>query len=176
MSAGDAASVAGAAAAMPGPTAARTSTDATAGHAAAVMRYMSASLARCGVRRGSKSKPARPPAVEPIPRLSPTLRLARVTTRPRRSGRRPRLDDVVEDEPAVLHAVGAVLGQRGVPVLVDRVSAEHRIAVLDVEERVDHRLALVAPLARVVDGQQRHLHRLVAVDRIGRGLAAVALL
>src|SRR3954452_17889658 len=151
MSAGDAASVAGAAAGMPGPTAARTSTDATAGQAAAVMRYMSASLARCRCVAAKTRPRARRGRTYPTAEPHAPVR-ARVTTRPRRSGRRPRPDDVVEDEPAVLHAVGAVLGQRGVPVLVDRVSAEHRVAVLDVEECVDHRLALVAPLARAVDG------------------------
>src|SRR3954465_6866673 len=85
------------------------------------------------------------------------------------SGAGLRLQDLAEDELAALHDVRAVVRQRGVAVLVDRVAAEDGVAVLDLVERVDHRLAVVALVARVLDRQQRDLHRLVAVDRVRLG-------
>src|SRR3954452_24180201 len=83
------------------------------------------------------------------------------------------LDHLVEYELAALDAIRAVVGERRVAVLVDRVLAEDRVAVLDLEERVDHCLAVVALVARVLDREQSDLHRLVAVDRVGLGLRAV---
>src|SRR3954464_239687 len=93
-----------------------------------------------------------------------------------KSGGPLRLEDLVEDQLAVLDDVRAVVRQRGVAVLVDRVLAEDRIAVLDLEERVDDGLAVVALVAGVLDREQRDLHRLVAVDRVRLGVLAVLLL
>src|SRR4051794_28957296 len=89
------------------------------------------------------------------------------------SGGALRLEDLVEYQLAALDAVGAVVGQRGVAVLVDRVLPEDRVAVLDLEEGVDDRLAVVALVAGVLDRQQGDLHRLVAVDRVRLGVRAV---
>src|SRR5215217_4905673 len=44
------------------------------------------------------------------------------------------LDGLVEHELAVLDGVDAVVGERGVAVLVDRVRAEHGLAILGGEE------------------------------------------
>src|SRR5690349_4243218 len=54
-----------------------------------------------------------------------------------RSGGGLRLEHLAEDELSVLDDVRAVVRQRGVAVLVDRVLPEDRLAVLDLEERVD---------------------------------------
>jgi L-asparaginase len=47
-------------------------------------------------------------------------------------------DDLVEDDPASADGVATVARQRGVAVGVDRVGPQHGVAVLDLEERVDH--------------------------------------
>src|SRR4051812_2633381 len=75
------------------------------------------------------------------------------------------LDDLVEDELAALDSGSAVVRQRGVAVLVDVVLAEHRVAPLRLEERVDDGLAVVALVARALDRVEDDAHRLVAVDR-----------
>src|SRR3954454_19898259 len=64
-----------------------------------------------------------------------------------------RLDGLVERQVAVLDRVDAVVGQRRVAVLVDRVRAEHRLAVLGGEEGLDD-VALVTGLG-TVDRVQR---------------------
>src|SRR6476659_6890692 len=87
-----------------------------------------------------------------------------------------RLDDLVEDELAADDAISSVIRQRGVATTVDRVLAEHRVAVLDLEERVDDGLLVVALVPGVLDGQQGDLHRLVAVDRVGLRVLAELLL
>src|SRR3954447_7712128 len=74
------------------------------------------------------------------------------------------LDDLVEHQLATLDLVSAVIGERGVAVGVDRVLAENRVTVLDLEELIDDGLAVVALVARVLDGEQSDLHRLVAID------------
>src|SRR4051795_1758805 len=63
-----------------------------------------------------------------------------------------RLDDLVERQLAALDAVSAVVRQRRVAVLVDRVRPQHGLAVLDLEEGVDDGLAVVALVPRVLDG------------------------
>src|SRR3954462_12017250 len=83
------------------------------------------------------------------------------------------LDDLVEDELAALDAVPAVVRQGGVAVLVDRVLAQDRLTVLDLEEGVDDRLAVVALVTGVLDRLQRDAHRLVPVDRVRLGIRAV---
>src|SRR3954452_17299131 len=82
------------------------------------------------------------------------------------------LDDLVEDELAALDLVSAVVRQRRVAVLVDRVLAQDRLAVLDLEERVDHGLAVVALVAGVLDRLQHDAHGLVPVDRVRLGILA----
>src|SRR5262245_17373562 len=47
------------------------------------------------------------------------------------------LDDLVEHQLATLDLVSAVVGEGRVAVGVDRVLAQHRVAVLDVEELLD---------------------------------------
>src|SRR3954451_18506083 len=54
-----------------------------------------------------------------------------------RSGGALGLQDLVEHERLVLDAVGAVVRECRVAVLVDRVLPEDRVAVLDLEEGVD---------------------------------------
>src|SRR3981189_818794 len=80
------------------------------------------------------------------------------------------LDHLVEDELAALDAVSAVVRQRGVAVLVDRVLAEDRTAVLDLEERVDDGLLVVALVTGVLDRLEGDAHRLVPVDRVRLGV------
>src|SRR4051812_271123 len=83
------------------------------------------------------------------------------------------LDHLVEDELAALDSVAAVVRQRGVAVLVDVVGAEHGLPALDLEELVDHGLAVVALGTGVLDRQERDAHGLVAVDGVGLGVLAV---
>src|SRR5436305_5722793 len=103
-------------------------------------------------RKGGPNKKFGPPILTPsgVPGLA--LRLG--------------LDDLVEHQLAALDLVSAVIGERGVAVLVDRVLAEDRVAVLDLEELIDDGLAVVALVTRVLDREQSHLHRLVAVYRV----------
>src|SRR6201990_711841 len=60
------------------------------------------------------------------------------------SGGALRLEDLVEHQLAGLDLVRSVVGERGVAVLVDRVLAEDRVAVLDLEELIDDGLAVGA--------------------------------
>src|SRR3954452_19006615 len=83
------------------------------------------------------------------------------------------LDHLVEDELAAFDPVSAVVGQRRVAVLVDRVRAEHGLTVLDLVERVDDGLAVASLVTGVLDRLQGDAHRLVAVDRVGLGIRAV---
>src|SRR4051794_38638016 len=83
------------------------------------------------------------------------------------------LDHLVEDELAALDPVSAVVAQRRVAVLVDRVLAQDGVPVLDLEEGVDDGLAVVALVAGVLDGLEHDAHGLVAVDRVGLGVLAV---
>src|SRR3954465_15341455 len=84
-----------------------------------------------------------------------------------------RLDDLVEGQLAALDPVSTVIAEGRVAVLVDRVGPQHGLTVLDLEERVDDRLAVVALVPGVLDGLESDAHRLVAVDRVGLGVGAV---
>src|SRR5215216_217623 len=85
-----------------------------------------------------------------------------------------RLDRLVECQGAVLDAVDAVVRQRGVTVLVDRVGPQHALAVLGVEQRLDD--VLLVPGARALDRVQRETRRLVAVDGVRVGVLLAVLL
>ena len=76
-------------------------------------------------------------------------------------------------ELSAFDSVSAVVGQRGVAVLVDVVRAEHRLPALDLEELVHHGLAVVALVAGVLDRLERDAHGLIAVDRVGLRVLAV---
>src|SRR4051794_27228893 len=70
------------------------------------------------------------------------------------------LDRLVELQLAVFDAICAVIGERRVAVLVDRVGAEHALAVLGLKEGLlDAFLGAVGALDRV----QREAHGLIAV-------------
>src|SRR5215210_3398686 len=85
------------------------------------------------------------------------------------------LDGLVELQLATLDRVDAVVRQRRVAVLVERVRAEHALAVLRLEDRLEHVLLLAG--AGALDRVQRQAHGLVAVDGVRvRGLVAVLLL
>src|SRR5215210_6960639 len=85
------------------------------------------------------------------------------------------LDGLVELQLATLDRVDAVVRQRGVAVLVERVRAEHALAVLGLEERLEDVLLLAG--AGALDRVQRQAHGLVAVDGVRvRVLVAVLLL
>src|SRR3954470_14254922 len=75
-----------------------------------------------------------------------------------------RLDRLVELQLAVVDAVGAVIGERRVAVLVDRVVAEHALAVLGREEGLLD-IGLLPGLG-TLDGVEGQLHRLIAVERV----------
>src|SRR4051794_31169898 len=79
-------------------------------------------------------------------------RPGRPTSRANLGGRG--LDDLVEGELAAFDAVSAVVRQRRVAVLVDRVGAQDGLPVLDLVERVDHGLLVVALVTGVGDGLQ----------------------
>src|SRR4051794_28138230 len=91
-------------------------------------------------------------------------RACRAQARPpeRRSGLR--LDRLVERQLAVVDLVDAVVREGRIAVLVDRVGAEHALAILRGEQRLED-LLLVAR-ACALDGVEREVHRLVAVDRV----------
>src|SRR4051794_20190317 len=94
--------------------------------------------------------------------------------RTRRLARLGSLDDAVEYEPAVADPAGGEFRACGVAVLVDVVGAEHGPAAADAEELLDDLGAIVAEVARGLDGVQHRGHRLVAEDRIRRGRTAIA--
>src|SRR3954447_4312907 len=75
---------------------------------------------------------------------------------------------------ALDHLVGAVIGERRIAVLVDRVGAEDALAILGREQRLDD-VGLLAGLGALnrVDGQ---LHGLIAVDRVRVGVGDAVLL
>src|SRR4051794_32571911 len=75
-----------------------------------------------------------------------------------------RLDRLVELQLAVLDLVDAVVGERGVAVLVDRVGAEDAVAVLGVEQRLLD--VFLRAVAGALDRVQREAHGLIAVDRV----------
>src|SRR3954469_12758841 len=86
----------------------------------------------------------------------------------------PCLDRLVELQLATVDRVDAVVGERRVAVLVDRVGAEHTLAVLRLEERLEHVL-LLAGLG-TLDGVQGEAHRLIAVDGVRVGVLVAVLL
>src|SRR5215210_6712224 len=86
------------------------------------------------------------------------------------------LDVPLDRELAVLDAEQRLGGERRVPVFVDRVLAQHALAVFGVQRRVDDRLTVVAPRAGALDGVEDQRHRLVTVDRVGLGVLLVVLL
>src|ERR1044072_4824947 len=74
----------------------------------------------------------------------------------RRSAGRLGLDRRVELQRAIGDRVHAVVGQRRVAVLVDRVRTEHGGAILRVEQRLDD--VLLAAGARTLDRVARYTH------------------
>src|SRR4051812_6034794 len=74
------------------------------------------------------------------------------------------LDGLVEHELAVLDRVDPVVRERGVAVLVDRVRAEHGLAVLGREDGLDD-VGLLTRLG-ALDRVEGEAHGLVAVDRV----------
>src|SRR5215208_5700848 len=83
------------------------------------------------------------------------------------------LDRLVERQLSTLDGIGAVVRERGVAVLVDRVRAEHALAVLRGEDLLED-LRLVVR-ARALDGVDEQAHRLVAVDRVRIGVLLTVL-
>src|SRR6185437_4770695 len=66
------------------------------------------------------------------------------------------LDDLLELHLSTLECEDAVVGQRRVAVLVDRVRPEHALAVLGVEQRLQHVLLLAG--LRTLDRVDREAH------------------
>src|SRR5215213_9738606 len=76
---------------------------------------------------------------------------------------------------ATLDRVDAVVGERGVAVLVDVVGAEHRLTTLRCEQRVDHLLTIGAVRPELLAGVEDQLHGLVPVDGIWVGILLTVL-
>src|SRR5215208_4197603 len=76
---------------------------------------------------------------------------------------------------AAVDRVHAVVGERGVAVLVDVVGAEHRLTTLRGEQCVDHLLTIRAVRPELLAGVDDQLHGLVPVDGIWVGILLTVL-
>src|SRR3954451_23511767 len=76
------------------------------------------------------------------------------------------LDHLVERQRAALDLVHAVVGDRRVAGAVDAVGAEDALAVLRVEDLLEHLVTVVPLAARLLDRVEDERHRLVAVDGV----------
>src|SRR5215210_3440061 len=87
------------------------------------------------------------------------------------------LDDLGEGRLAVLDHVQAVIGERRVAVLVERVLTKHALTVLGlVYELLGHRSPVIRLVPGGLQGVESELHRLVAVDGVGVRVLVVVLL
>ena len=86
-----------------------------------------------------------------------------------------RLHPVIEDEFAILDAVGAVGGESDVAVLVNAVGADDALSVLGREDLLDHGGAIAALGAGALDRVEDQTDCLVAVDGVAVGVLVAVL-
>ena len=82
---------------------------------------------------------------------------------------------MIEDEFAILDAVGAVGGESDVAVLVNAVGADDALSVLGREDLLDHGGAIAALGAGALDRVEDQTNCLVAVDGVAVGVLVAVL-
>src|SRR5215217_3130343 len=76
------------------------------------------------------------------------------------------LDGALERQLPACDLVDAVVGERGVAVVVDAVLAEDAVGPVRREDLLQHLVAIVALVAGALDGVEDHAHRLVSEDGV----------